>query len=329
MSSEGTVVVHRLASEALRGNPLGDPTERDLYVYLPPGYDETRTYPTLLGVVGFTGTGGMLFNVDPLVEGLRTRLDRLIASGACPPVIVVAPDCFTRVGGNQYINSSATGRYEDYIVQEIVPYARAKFRTGRWGVFGKSSGGYGAIVLAMRHPEVFEAVADHSGDAVFEMCYLPEFAEALDAWREAGGPAKWLDRFWSEPGRRKKKYGKPLNMLAMSAHYSPNHNSPHLGIDFPFDLETGAFRPEVWERWRAWDPVNMVPRHADALARQRLIYVDCGSKDEFALHWGARSLVNAMRKAGLSPVHEEFDDGHMSVAYRYDASVPRLAQALA
>ncbi|MEK7866939.1 MAG: esterase, partial [Planctomycetota bacterium] len=109
MGSEGTVVVHRLASDVLRGNPLGDPTERDLYVYLPPGYDESRTYPTLLGVVGFTGTGGMLFNVDPLVEGLRARLDRLIGSGACPPVIVVAPDCFTRVGGNQYINSSATG----------------------------------------------------------------------------------------------------------------------------------------------------------------------------------------------------------------------------
>lgn len=289
MGSEGELVIHRLASEVLRGNPLGDPTERDLYVYLPPRYDPTRAYPAVLGVVGFTGTGGMLFNVDPLVEGLRTRLDRLIGSGACPPLIVVAPDCFTRVGGNQYINSTATGRYEDYLVQEVVPYARSKYRTGHWGVFGKSSGGYGAIVLAMRHPDVFEAVADHSGDALFEMCYLPEFPEALDAWREAGGPAKWLDRFWTESARRKKKHGKPLNMLAMSAHYSPNPNSPHLGIDFPFDLETGAFRPEVWERWRAWDPVNMVPRHVDALARQRLIYVDCGSRDEFALHWGARS----------------------------------------
>lgn len=329
MPSSGHVVVHRLTSEVLRGNPLGDPTERDLYIYLPPGYDEARSYPALLGLVGFTGTGGMLFNVDPLVEGLRTRLDRLIGSGACPPVIVVAPDCFTRLGGNQYINSTATGRYEDYLVQEVVPYARTKFRTGRWGVFGKSSGGYGSIVLAMRHADLFEAVADHSGDALFEMCYLPEFPEALDAWREAGGPANWLERFWAEPSRRKKKHMKPLNMLAMSAHYSPNPESPHIGIDFPFDLETGVFRPEVWERWRAWDPVNMVPRYADPLGRQRLIYVDCGTTDEFALHWGARALVSAMRKAGLAPVHEEFDDGHMNVAYRYDVSLPRLVQSLA
>lgn len=329
MPSSGTLVVHRLASEVLRGNPLGDPTERDLYVYLPAGYDAGEgSYPTLLAVVGFTGTGGMIFNVDPLVEGLKTRLDRLIASGTLPPVIVVAPDCFTRLGGNQYINSTATGRYEDYLIDEVVPYAKRTFRTGRWGVFGKSSGGYGAIVLAMRHPELFEATADHSGDSDFELCYLPDFPEALDTWREAGGPAKWLEKFWSDPARRRKKYGRPLNMLAMSAHYSPNPASPTLGIDFPFDLDTGAFRPEVWERWRAWDPVNMVPGHAEALRRLRLVYVDCGTKDEFALHWGARALVAAMRREGVSPVHEEFEDGHMTIPYRYDVSLPLLAKAL-
>src|SRR5688572_13694107 len=112
------VVVHRLDSAVLRDNPLGDPSERELHVYLPPGYqqDGSRRYPTLLGVVGFTGTGAMLFNRDPLGEDLAHRLDRLIGSGACPPLIVAAPDCFTRVGGNQNINSSATGRYEDYLL---------------------------------------------------------------------------------------------------------------------------------------------------------------------------------------------------------------------
>jgi hypothetical protein len=88
---------------------------------------------------------------------------------------------------------------------------------------------------------------------------------------------------------------KPLNALAMAAHYSPNPKSGELGIDFPFELDTGAFRPEVWERWRAWDPVNMVPRYAEGLKRSRLVYVDCGSKDEFALVWGARAGVAAAR----------------------------------
>src|SRR5262245_6406930 len=124
-SSGGRVVVHRVESQVLRGNALGDPADRDLHVYLPPDHDPAKPYPALLGLAGFTGTGGMFFNLDPLGEDLRRRLDRLIGSGACPPVIVVAPDGFTRVGGNQYINSTATGRYEDYLVDEIVPFVNA------------------------------------------------------------------------------------------------------------------------------------------------------------------------------------------------------------
>ncbi len=329
MGQAGRVVVHRLESEVLRGNALGDPTSRDLFVYLPPGYDPSVRYPALLAIVGFTGTGGMLFNLDPLGEDLRHRLDRLIGSGVCPPVIVAAPDCFTRIGGNQYINSTAIGRYEDYLMEEIVPFVGSTYSVSRWGVFGKSSGGYGSIVLGMRHPDVFRAIADHSGDANFELCYTPDFSEALDAFREAGGPALWLEKFWADENRHRRKYHKPLNALAMAAHYSPNPASPHLGIDFPFDLETGVFRPDVWERWRAWDPVNMVARHVDALKKLRLIYIDCGKKDEFTLHWGARALAATLRSHGLAPHHEEFDDGHMSIQYRYDVSIPMLAKALA
>ncbi len=185
------------------------------------------------------------------------------------------------------------------------------------------------MVLGMRHPDVFEALADHSGDSNFELCYLPDASAALDAFRQAGGPAEWLEAYWNDENRRRKKYMRPINFLAMAAHYSPNPGSPHLGIDLPFDVETGAFRPEVWERWRAWDPVNMVERHAENLKRLRLVYVDCGRKDEFTLHWGARALVAALRRHGIEPRYEEFDDGHMAVSYRYDVSIPLLAEALA
>jgi enterochelin esterase-like enzyme len=325
------VVTHRIESKLLAGNPLGDPAARDLIVYVPPGYeaDERRRYPALLAVVGFTGTGATLFNVDPLGEDLAARLDRLISEGRCPPVIVAAPDCFTRLGGNQYINSTATGRYEDYLTSEVLPFVGARYRVGRWGVFGKSSGGYGALMLGMRHPDIFSALAAHSGDSNFELCYLPDFPAALDALRDAGGAAAWLARFWADPNRRRKKYHKPLNVLAMAAHYSPNPASPHLGIDLPYDLETGEFKPEVWQRWRENDPVNLVERYAESLGRLKLIYIDCGTRDEFGLIWGARALVTRMRRAGLSPRYEEFDDGHMNVSYRYDVSLPLLAAALA
>jgi len=326
----GRVIVHRVQSRALKRNPLEDPTERDLYVYLPPGYehDSSRTYPALLALVGYMGTGGMFFNVNPFGEDLKTRLDRLIATGKCLPAIVVAPDCFTKVGGNQYINSTATGRYEDYLLHEIIPFVCKNYPIKNWGVFGKSSGGFGAMALGMRHPDVFKALADHSGDSNFELCYLPDFPKALDAFHKAGGPARWLKKFWADSNRARERHMKPLNMLGMAAHYSPNPKSPHMGIDFPFDLDTGVFRPEVWKRWRLWDPVHMVSQYARNLKKLRLIYVDCGSEDEFSLHWGARALVDELRRRGIKPHYEEFKDGHMNTAYRYNRSIPLLVKAL-
>ncbi|MGE5183067.1 MAG: alpha/beta hydrolase [Acidobacteriota bacterium] len=312
-----------MTSQVLAGNPLDDPTARDLYVYVPPGYDEAKRYPTLLAIAGYTGTGGSHFNTDLLIEPLDRRLDRLIAAGQCPPVIVAAPDCFTRVGGNQYINSPGTGRYEDHLVDEIVPFVDAHYRTlprGAWGVFGKSSGGYGSISLGMRRADVFCAIADHSGDACFELCYIPDFCGALDAFREAGGPDAWLARYWAQPNRRAAKHMKPLNILGMRTHYTPDA--------WPFDLDTGEFRPAIWERWRAFDPVNMVEAHLANLQQLAAIYVDCGTRDEFALHWGARALVGKLRGHGLAVRHEEFDDGHMNIPYRYDESVPFLADAI-
>lgn len=329
------VLRHRLTSRVLVGNPLGDPIERDLHVYVPPGYDPAgaRRYPAVLALVGYTGTGGYLFNVDPLTEALHDKLDRMIGSGACPPMIVAAPDCFTRVGGNQHINSAGTGRYEDYLVDEIVPFVDAHYRTlprGQWGVFGKSSGGYGSIVLGMRRPDVFCAIADHSGDSHFELCYFPDFPGALDAFREAGGPAAWLDRYWADPNHRRSKHMKPLNIIGMAAHYSPDPAAPaaHARIDWPFDLDTGEFRPAVWDRWRAQDPVQMVAGHVEQLRKLRAIYIDCGTRDEYALHWGARTLAQRIRAHGISVRHEEFDDGHMFIPYRYDVSLPFLGEAI-
>ncbi len=317
----------RVQSEALRGNALGDPTEREVWVYTPPGHREDEELPVLLALAGFTGHGPMLFNVDPLGDGLGQRLDRLIESGACPPVLVVAPDCFTRWGGNQYIDSTATGPYATFLAAEVVPFVRSRYATARWGVFGKSSGGYGAAVLAMLHPEVFQAFADHSGDANFELCYLPDATEALDQVRAAGGVGAWLTAFWQGAQRRGAKPLKALNFLAMAAHYSPNPETEG-GFDLPFDLKDGRFRPDVWARWQAWDPVRMVERYADALRKQRAVYVDCGTRDEFSLHWGARALSAELTRFGIAHAHEEFDDGHMNIPYRFERSVPLLAAAL-
>ena len=237
-AKKGTVVTERHESKILKSNPLKDPYVRDVTLYLPPGYSKSnsRGYVAAFGILGFTGTGRMMFNVNPLYETLDHRMDRLISTGKCGQMIIVMVDCFTRFGGNQYINSSATGRYEDYIIDEIVPFIEQKYNVSSRAIWGKSSGGYGSIVLGMRHPDVFSALADHSGDSAFEYCYLTDFPKAIEEFQKAGGPKKWLERFWKHPEDRRGRYHEALNTFAMAAHYSPNPKSGELGVDLPFDL---------------------------------------------------------------------------------------------
>ena len=115
-AAKGTLELRQIESEALAGNPLDDPTQRDLFVYLPPGYDDEpeRRYPVVLILVGFTGIGQNPWQRKGWGEALDERMDRLIRSGKCAPMILATPDCFTRLGGSQYVDSSATGNYETF-----------------------------------------------------------------------------------------------------------------------------------------------------------------------------------------------------------------------
>lgn len=119
-----------------------------------------------------------------------------------------------------------------------------------------------------------------------------------------------------------------LNTIGMAAHYSPNPNSKEMGIDFPFDLKTGEWRPEVWTRWRRWDPVNMVERYVRNLRKLRFLYIDCGTRDQYNLIWGARVLHKKLGDRNIPHVYEEFDDTHSDIDYRYDVSLPRMWRAL-
>ena len=327
---KGTVVRESIASRALAGNPLGDPADRDVFVYLPAGYDgaAAKRYPVVVLLTGFTGLGESPFQRQAFAEALHERLDRLIAAGTVPPMIVACPDCMTALGGSQYVDSAAVGNYETFVVREVVPFLDARFRTfgeaRRRGVVGKSSGGYGALMLAMKHPDVFGALASHSGDAYFEYGYGYDFVKCWNGLRAAGGVNEWLAKF-----RAKTKKGWDdilvLNILAMSACYSPNAKSPW-GFDLPFDLETCEPDAKVMARWKTFDPVDACAVYAKNLRTLRGIFIDCGMKDEFQLHAGARILVKRLRALGLKPVHEEFDDGHMSISYRYDRSFAWLGK---
>ena len=103
-----------------------------------------------------------------------------------------------------------------------------------------------------------------------------------------------------------------------------------LRVDLPIDLKTGEIDDKVWKRWLAWDPVRMMDqeRSRKAAKKLELVFVDCGTKDEFNLDLGARMLVEQLKKAGAKVVHEEFDDGHMDIPYRYDRSFEALSKVL-
>ncbi len=327
-----TLVIEDFTSRVLADNPLGDPVTRKLPVILPPDYETSgKRYPVIYGLAGFTGSGLSYFNFKAWQPNLQEQIDSLMADDRLPPAIFVLPDCFTRYGGSQYLNSPAIGRYEDYVVDEMVSFIDSKYRTiaapeGR-GLFGKSSGGYGSIMLGMRHPDVFGAVACHSGDMYFELCYKSDFPKFLNTVQKAGGLEKWWAQFEGKP---KKEYQDihAVDMLAMAAAYSPNPDAKPFPVDFPFDMHTGELRSDVWARWLDHDPVHIVERYAENLKRLRLLFIDCGTRDEFNLHFGARILVERLKTLGVPHEHEEFDDGHMDTNYRYDVSLPKIGRAL-
>jgi S-formylglutathione hydrolase FrmB len=325
--TQGTVVTLRHESEILKNNPLGDKYIRDVIVYLPPDYNETKHYPAVYCLTGFTGRGKMALNDNAFAPNFAERMDKLIGAGSIKPMIAVLPDCFTHYGGSQYINSSATGNYEDYLTGEIVPFVDDNFRTindkNSRAVMGKSSGGYGALIMAMRHSDIFGLACSTSGDCYFEYCYFPGIPEGFRSIK--GKPRALIEKFWNETERKGKEDFSALNTIGMSACYSPNPDS-ELGFDLPFDMETGEIREDIWLRWLEHDPVRMVEKYAENLRSLKLLYIDAGTRDEFALDLGAKILCKKLKDSGVPYIHEEFDDGHFNISYRYNRSLELISQ---
>lgn len=330
--TRGRVETVWFESTVLRGNPLGDPHERRIPVWLPPSYDThpDRRHPVLYALTGFGSRGRGLLNDNPWSPSLDDRLDALVAAGE-PECIVVMPDAFTRLGGAQYMDSPATGDYETHLIDELVPWIDAHFRTlaapAHRAIAGRSSGGFAALRLGMRHPDVFGALASHSGDLLFEYAYAPDFPRACSVLQEAGGVTAFLAAWDRKPQKGKDDF-LAFNIVGMAACYSPDP-ACEMGIALPFDLATGLPRPEVFARWLAHDPLRLLATHADALRGMRLVFLDCGTRDEYHLHHGARAFARELTRLGIAHVHEEFADGHMNVSYRWDRSLPLLLRAIA
>jgi S-formylglutathione hydrolase FrmB len=359
--STGTVVTLEHISKVLADNPLGDPHVRTLDVWLPPQYDEGATggrgrrFPVLFDLVGYTGSGKSHTNWRNFDENVPERAARLIHKRAMGPCILVFPDCFTALGGNQYVNSSAIGRYADYLTRELIPFVDGQFRTlasrEHRGCFGKSSGGYGAMVHGMKYARCWGAVADHSGDTYFDVIYrsvwpdtLNELANHRTSKRRAG-PINVLEEerrvkvglddgrvknFLKAMWKKEKLSGAEVNCLmnlCMAATYDPDPKAPN-GFRLPFNLETGEILEVRWRQWLRHDPIHLVKRYRANLKTLKGIFIDCGWRDQYHIQYGSRILSKRLREHRIEHTYEEFDDTHSGIDYRMDRSLPFLYRAL-
>jgi S-formylglutathione hydrolase FrmB len=332
----GRLDEHVITSEVLRENPLNDPYERPLWVYVPPGYDDEpdRRFPAVYVIQGYTGHLAMWRNRTPYRQPFPEAADQVFASQQAAPAIVVYVDAWTAYGGSQFVDSPGTGRYHTYLCDEVVAWVDARYRTlaarEHRAVMGKSSGGFGAMITPMLRPDLFGGLATHAGDALYELCYIPDFAQAVRLLRAYDGDIfRWWKQFRSRVPFSKEEDHVLLMLLGVTACFSAREDgTPEL----PFDPRTGVLRDEVWRRWLDWDPVRMVSRHAEAMRSLHAIWIDAGTKDEWFLDIGAQAFRQALADAGVAHdvIHFElFDAKHGGIDYRYPLSLAWLSNRLA
>ena len=329
----GRIEEHVLTSTVLADNPLGDPTERPLWVYIPPGYeaDSERRFPAVYVIQGYTGHVAMWRNRSPFRQPFPETADGIFARGEAPECVVVYVDAWTTYGGSQFVDSPGTGRYHTYLCDEVVPFVDRNYRTlagaAHRGIHGKSSGGFGAMITPMLRPDLFGGIATHAGDALYECCYIPEFPKAVRALRDYDGSIeRWWDDFRGRTAFTKQNDDLLLMMLGVSACFSAEADGTPV---LPFDPRTARLRDDVWSRWLAWDPVRMVPRYAEALQNLRAVWIDAGTRDDWYLDLGAVAFRDALADIGVTDIHFElYDATHAGIDYRYPLSLAYLAHKL-
>lgn len=329
---QGTFDEHEITSAALAGNPLGDPATRPLWVLTPPHVAADQPTPAIYLIQGFTGhIDGWRYRVN-LRESALERFDAALADPGHPPVRLVFVDCFTSLGGSQFVDSPAVGDYHTYLCDEAVAFVDERYPTlpgpAHRGIAGKSSGGYGAMITPMLRPDVFGALATHAGDALFESCFASEFGKVARALRDHydGSWETYWDDWRSRPHGTQADDEWLQMMWAMAACWSTDTDG---SVRLPFDTATGRIIDEVWERWLDWDPVRMVAQHADALRAQRAIWIDAGTRDQFWLDLGAIAFRDALADIDVEPTHFElFEATHSGIEYRYPLAVRHLAERL-
>ena len=325
--------LHRFAfdSDCLRDNPLGDPTQRETWVYTPPSYTDGGRYPVVILLPGFAANHRSMLGYSPWKPNTVELFDQLVVNKKSPPAILVMPDCVNRWGGSQFVDSPATGRYQTYLAEEVIPEVDRRFRTiptrEARAIAGRSSGGFGALRLGMDRPDLVSVLGSHAGDAAFDVSMRPMLTSAAIGIAKAGGIDSFLEKV-SERGPKGSAEFDGIFVTACAAAYSGDATLPFPHFSLPFDPNTGRVIPEIWDQWLTHDPVTRAAQTAGAISQMSLIFIDAGDVDEHGLQFAARELAQHFEQAGGSVHHEEYPGGHRHTSYRYENSLPLMIKAL-
>ncbi|QLY26921.1 esterase family protein [Bdellovibrio sp. KM01] len=305
----------QIRSQCLKDNPLNDSATRFNPLLLP---KNKGPWPVVLVLGGFSGNAPFYFNAKFNEQNTIQVIDQACSRGEAPEALYVFVDALTTWGGAQFLNSSAVGNYQDYIMTEIVP-ALSHYPVSKdpkeWCVMGGSSGGYGALQLASLFPETFGLCAAIAPDSFFDASIINDLYQALPVWEKYGQSGlRVLEELRNGKLTKFRNWHSLLNAFGMSACYSPKGSSGD--FHFPLDPRTGNKIVEIWEHWLEKDPVHFLPKRRDALRKLHALYLDVGTKDNFHLQYGARQISAVLTGMGIAHDYVEFDGNHFDIGER-------------
>ncbi|WP_415063974.1 alpha/beta hydrolase-fold protein [Bdellovibrio sp.] len=306
----------KIESALLKKNPLKDPAVRFNPLLLP---HSEGPWPVVVVLAGFTGNAPFYFNPKFNESNSIQMIDEAFARGEAPEALYVFVDALTTWGGSQFINSAATGHYEDYIMTELIPALKEHYplshKASDWCVTGGSSGGYGALHLGSQYPEVFGHIAAIAPDCFFEASLLPELYHALPLWEKYNqSTRKALEELRNGKLTKNRNWHTLLNAFGMAACYGA-HGAPG-EFQFPLDPHSGEKIPALWDQWLEKDPLHFLPKRTSALKKVTGIYLDVGNKDNFHLQYGARQISKILKTYHIHHDYVEFDGNHFDIGDR-------------
>ncbi|MFK8138462.1 MAG: alpha/beta hydrolase [Bdellovibrionales bacterium] len=305
-------------SNALAGNRLKDPSLRYNPIMTPKSFSEDKL-PLVVILAGFTGNGPKYLGERSFEDNMAQQIDSCFSEGEAPEALYLFVDAWSKFGGSQFINSKLAGNYEDYIVHELISGVKDCYPvdSSKVCVMGVSSGGYGALHLGSKYPEVFPYVAALAPDSYFESCYLPDIYKAapfLAKHKTFKAISQQLDE-----GRvlRRRDGHSILNAIGMAICYSPKEKG--MGFDIPINIQTGELDSKIWKRWKSFDPVQFLAKRSKNTQKLKKLYLEVGIKDQFHLYFGARQIKRILKESKVKLHYNEFDGTHFDFAERRPA----------